>query len=79
MPSAAGPHPERDPRPNGAPHLPAHRNPVKRGLVEKPEDWKWSSFRHYATAETGPVEMESQWTADRRRGRSPKLMDIREG
>ncbi len=22
-----------------------HRNPVKRGLVEKPEDWKWSSFR----------------------------------
>jgi len=25
-----------------------HRNPVKRGLVEKPEDWEWSSFRHYA-------------------------------
>jgi putative transposase len=24
-----------------------HRNPVRRGLVEKPEDWKWSSFRHY--------------------------------
>ena len=24
-----------------------HRNPVKRGLVEKPEDWPWSSFRHY--------------------------------
>ncbi|HEY1209216.1 MAG TPA: transposase [Terracidiphilus sp.] len=23
-----------------------HRNPVRRGLVEKPEDWKWSSFRH---------------------------------
>ena len=23
-----------------------HRNPVKRGLVEKPEDWPWSSFRH---------------------------------
>lgn len=22
-----------------------HRNPVKRGLVEKPEDWKWSSAR----------------------------------
>ncbi len=21
-----------------------HRNPVKRGLVEKPEDWPWSSF-----------------------------------
>jgi len=24
-----------------------HRNPVIRGLVEKPEDWPWSSFRHY--------------------------------
>ena len=21
-----------------------HRNPVARGLVEKPEDWAWSSF-----------------------------------
>jgi len=28
-----------------------HRNPVKRGLVERPEDWKWSSFRHYVTGE----------------------------
>jgi putative transposase len=24
-----------------------HRNPVRRGLVAKPEDWKWSSFGHY--------------------------------
>jgi putative transposase len=53
-----------------------HRNPVKRGLVDKPEDWRWSSFRHYATAETGRVEIESQWTADRRMGRSPKLLKI---
>ncbi len=43
-----------------------HRNPVKRGLVAKPEDWDWSSFRHYATGETGLVEIESQWTARRR-------------
>ena len=43
-----------------------HRNPVKRGLVEKPEDWMWSSFRHYAFGEIGPVEMESYWTAIRR-------------
>jgi putative transposase len=55
-----------------------HRNPVKRGLVDKPEDWKWSSFRHYATSEIGPVEIESQWTADRRVGRTPKLLKIRE-
>jgi REP-associated tyrosine transposase len=32
-----------------------HRNPVRRGLVEKPEDWKWSSFRAYAFGEVGPV------------------------
>ena len=36
-----------------------HRNPVKRGLVEKPEDWEWSSFRHYATGVDGVVEIES--------------------
>ncbi len=40
-----------------------HRNPVKRGLVERPEDWTWSSFRHYASGEVGMVEIESQWTA----------------
>jgi len=32
--------------------------------------WKWSSFRHYATAEIGPVEIESEWAADRRSGRT---------
>jgi len=26
-----------------------HWNPVKRGLVEKPEDWLWSSYRYYQT------------------------------
>jgi putative transposase len=40
-----------------------HRNPVKRGLVERPEDWLWSSFRHYATGADGTVEIESHWTA----------------
>jgi len=43
-----------------------HRNPVKRGLVTRPEDWPWSSFRHYAIGETGAVEIESEWTARRR-------------
>jgi putative transposase len=33
-----------------------HRNPVVRGLIEKPEDWKWSSFRHYATGIEGTIE-----------------------
>ncbi|MCU1309548.1 MAG: hypothetical protein JWO20_673 [Candidatus Angelobacter sp.] len=43
-----------------------HRNPVKRGLVEKPEEWEWSSFRHYATGVPDLVEIESEWTAKRR-------------
>ena len=32
-----------------------HRNPVKRGLVPSPDLWRWSSFRHYAYGEPGPV------------------------
>jgi putative transposase len=43
-----------------------HRNPVQRGLVERPEDWKWSSFRYYASGEPGTVEIESQWIARQR-------------
>jgi putative transposase len=43
-----------------------HRNPVVRGLVEKPEDWPWSSFRHHLTGEIGRVEIESHWTFTRR-------------
>jgi putative transposase len=46
-----------------------HRNPVERGLVAHPEDWPWSSFRHYLTGEAGPVEIESQWTARKREQR----------
>jgi putative transposase len=43
-----------------------HRNPVKRGLCGSPEEWLWSSFRHYLTGETCVVEIESEWTARRR-------------
>jgi putative transposase len=43
-----------------------HRNPVKRGLVDSPEDWAWSSFRHYLSGLEGVVEIESQWTAHKR-------------
>jgi putative transposase len=45
-----------------------HRNPVTRGLVASPEEWKWSSFRHYLTGEMGTVEIESFWTAGKRAG-----------
>jgi putative transposase len=39
-----------------------HRNPVKRGLVLRPEDWKWSSFPHHMTGETGTVTVLSHWS-----------------
>ncbi|MBS1804586.1 MAG: transposase [Acidobacteria bacterium] len=43
-----------------------HRNPVRRGLVKNAEDWQWSSFVHYATGLEGVVEIESEWTTQRR-------------
>ena len=43
-----------------------HCNPIKRGLVERPEDWAWSSFRHYLTGDLGTVEIESHWTVQKR-------------
>ena len=52
-----------------------HRNPVKRGLAEKPEDWPWSSFRHYMTGEECVVEIESEWIGRKRErmGIPPKV------
>jgi putative transposase len=38
-----------------------HRNPVKRGLVEAPEQWRWSSYRFYLLAEAGPVRVNEGW------------------
>jgi putative transposase len=43
-----------------------HRNPVTRGLVEKPEDWPCSSYSHDVTGTIGTVEIESWWTGTRR-------------
>jgi hypothetical protein len=34
-----------------------HRNPVRRGLVEKPEDWEWSSYRFYLKGIARPVKL----------------------
>jgi len=56
-----------------------HENPVKRGLVARAEDWRWSSARHYALGEAGPVLVNEQvpaklktrerqtWRGDRKR------------
>ena len=35
-----------------------HWNPVKRGLVASPEQWRWSSARYYSLEEEGPVKIE---------------------
>jgi putative transposase len=43
-----------------------HRNPVTRGLCAEPQDWLWSSFRHYLSGQEGNVEIESMWTASKR-------------
>jgi len=46
-----------------------HRNPVKRGLVESPEQWRWSSYRHYLLNEPGPVQVNVGWGKISFRGR----------
>jgi putative transposase len=56
-----------------------HRNPVKRGLVAKPEDWPWSSFRHYASGAKGTVDIESQRSAFLRGNRLPEGVGLQHG
>jgi putative transposase len=34
-----------------------HRNPVTRGLVESPEQWRWRSYWYYSLGEKGPVKI----------------------
>ncbi|MEM1423742.1 MAG: transposase [Planctomycetota bacterium] len=36
-----------------------HENPVRRGLVEHPEDWAWSSARWYAGDREGAIEIDT--------------------
>jgi len=47
--------------------------------VRTPEEWKWSSYRHYALRESGVVEIESQWTARDREGESDGRIFLRPG
>jgi len=53
-----------------------HRNPVKRELCAAPEDWQWSSFRHYPTGAEGQVEIESEWTARKRERAAGRLCPV---
>jgi putative transposase len=65
-----------------------HRNPVKRGLVEKPEEWEWSSFRSYLLGETGlvrvkfqewPMELKDRPVATFGDGRAASIVLVRGG
>ena len=43
-----------------------HANPVRRGLVERPEDWKWSSAAWFAGGES-PISLDPipwEWLVD---------------
>ena len=35
-----------------------HRNPVERGLVARPEDWAWSSYRYYEFGDESVLKMD---------------------
>ena len=48
-----------------------HRNPVTRGLVESPEQWRWSSFRFYFLNEPGLVRVNEGWRKISFRNRVP--------
>ncbi len=53
-----------------------HRNPVKRKLVARPEDWQWSSFNNHAGGIWCGVEVESEWTGRERErmGAAPRVV-----
>ena len=38
-----------------------HWNPMKRGLVKRPEDWRWSSCHYYQTGVKGSVTIADNW------------------
>ena len=35
-----------------------HRNPITRGLVERPEQWRWSSYRFYEMDDISLIDMD---------------------
>ncbi len=40
-----------------------HANPVRRGLLDRPEDWRWSSYRFYQEMDRALSPMD--WDGDR--------------
>jgi putative transposase len=54
-----------------------HRNPVKRRLAARPEDWQWSSFLQWSTGCEGRVEIECPSTALKRERMGMALTVVR--
>jgi putative transposase len=54
-----------------------HRNPVRRGLLAKPEDWSWSGFVHRASGAIGALEIEPEWAAQWREANRPLVRERR--
>ena len=46
-----------------------HRNPVQRGLCCAPEDWPWSSFRHFSPEKSGWLRLNHSGQRDNRETR----------
>ena len=42
-----------------------HLNPVRRGLVTQPEQWRWSSYREYAGLSGAEQEQQCGLKIDR--------------
>jgi REP element-mobilizing transposase RayT len=39
-----------------------HRNPVRAGIVDKPEEYTYSSYRNYVYDENWLIEIDQDWT-----------------
>jgi len=50
-----------------------HFNPVKRGLVTRPRDWAWSSYRFYWHGEAGVCLPNPQWEPKKARRNTQPL------
>ena len=35
-----------------------HKNPIRRGLVRRPDQWSWSSYRYYELDDASPIAMD---------------------
>jgi putative transposase len=54
-----------------------HFNPVKRGLVERPTEWLWSSCRFYAKGERGLCAPNLNWEYKPAKARTFRTQNVR--